>query len=298
MSNFKRGLNRGLDSLLSDRAKNLSSTPAAAPTTAIAKDGDLRKIPVDQLQRGQYQPRQHFTEENLQELAESIRAQGVIQPIIVRKITERSYEIIAGERRWRAAQLAGLTEIPAVVRELTDQPALAVALIENIQRQDLNALEEAVALQRLMEEFKLTQEAIATAVGKSRAAVANALRLLKLNPDVKELLQKNSLEMGHARALLSLTDTQQSYAAKKVVEKHLSVRETERLVHQMLHTQTTPLQKNRVNPDPDIRRLENSLSEKLGAKVLIQHNGLNGKGKLEIHYHSLDGLDGILEHIK
>jgi ParB family chromosome partitioning protein len=284
----KRGLSRGLDSLLSDRAKNL------AKGEAPVKDSALKQLPIDKLDRGVYQPRQTFTEVALQELADSIRTQGIIQPIIVRKKSDGRYEIIAGERRWRAARLAGLETIPAIVRELEDKPALAIALIENIQRQDLNVLEEAIALQRLLEEFSLTQEEVATAVGKSRSTVANILRLLKLHPEVQALLHDNAIEMGHARALLALENDDQKNAAKQVVQKNLSVRETERLVQnwgvQVADKKNTPVL------DSNIQFLQNSLSEKLGAKVAFQHH-ITGKGRLEIHYHSIDELEGILEHI-
>jgi ParB family chromosome partitioning protein len=289
MNIAKRGLNRGLDSLLSDRAKNLAKGDVSQ------KDSDLKQLPLDKLDRGVYQPRQTFAEEALQELADSIKTQGVIQPIVVRRKADQRYEIIAGERRWRAARLAGLDTIPAIVRELEDKPALAIAIIENIQRQDLNVLEEAIALQRLLDEFSLTQEAVATAVGKSRSSVANLLRLLNLPADVQVLLHDNKIEMGHARALLALSAADQSIAAKQVVQKNLSVRETERLVQNW----SQDVSSKKINPvlDTNIQFLQNSISEKLGAKVAIQHN-IKGKGRLEIYYHSVDELEGILEHIQ
>jgi ParB family chromosome partitioning protein len=300
MSIAKRGLNRGLDSLLSDRAKSLMKGETRVANQRIdsqesAKDGELKKLPIDKLDRGQYQPRQNFTESILQELADSIREHGVIQPIIVRRKADQRYEIIAGERRWRAARMAGLSEIPSIVRDLKDQPTLAMALIENIQRQDLNALEEAKALQRLLEEFKLTQEEVAASVGKSRSAVANSLRLLKLHPDVQTFLHEASLEMGHARAILALPLEEQVIVAKQVIQKKLSVRETERLIQQSFQA----VQNEKVEPvvDSNIQGLESSLSEKLGAKIKIQHNA-KGKGWLEIHYHSIDELQGILDHIQ
>ncbi len=289
---LKRGLSRGLDSLLSDRAKNL----AQSLDTTILEGSTIRDLPLAQLQRGRYQPRRDFTPENLQELADSIKKQGVLQPIIVRKLTGQQYEIIAGERRWRAAQLAQLTTIPAIVRELSDSDALAIAIIENIQRQDLNALEEAQSLQRLIDEFKLTQQEVADAVGKSRVAVTNLLRLLKLNSDVKDLLQTKQIEMGHARALLALAGSEQSQTAKNVVHKKLSVRETEQLVNHLLSNKSTPSVTHKPSQDPDVLRLQTKLSETLGAKISIKHKGPGGS--LEIHYFSLDELDGILEHIK
>jgi ParB family chromosome partitioning protein len=234
--------------------------------------------------------------EALEELANSIRAQGVVQPIVVRPIGGGRYEIIAGERRWRATQLAGLHEIPAVVRDVPDQAAMAMALIENIQREELNPMEEAQALYRLIEEFGLTHQQTADAVGRSRASVSNLLRLLGLNEDIKRMLGNGDLEMGHARALLALSGEQQSEVARSVVGKGLSVRETERLVKRTLEGPSTGAVKEK-RPDPDIHRLEQDLGERIGARVAIQH-GAKGKGKLVIAYNSLDELDGILEHIK
>jgi len=241
--------------------------------------------------------------ESLQELADSIRAQGVVQPIVVRPVgvaapgESQRYEIIAGERRWRAAQMAGLRDIPAVVRHVADEAAVAMALIENIQRENLNALEEAGALHRLIEEFAFTQQEAADAVGRSRVAVANLLRLLDLADEVKALLEGRQIEMGHARALLGLTQRrQQIEIAKFVAVKSLSVRETEALVRRMLNP--TRKDDGGESRDPDVRRLEDQLSEKLGARVAIQHSASSGKGKLVISYHSLDELDGILEHIQ
>jgi len=289
----KRGLGRGLDALLGNSSlSDTASTPAAKSTTG------LKQLPVDLIDRSPYQPRSNFNEEALQELADSIRAQGVVQPVVVRPRPAKPgrYELIAGERRWRAAQLAGLHEVPAVVRDdVDDQAAMAMALIENIQRQALNPMEEAVALNRLIEEFGLTHEQTADAVGRSRAAVSNMLRLLNLEEGVKSLLSEGRIEMGHARALLGLSGGAQFKAARDVAERGLSVRETERLVKKLASpAQAKPVSRS---VDPDTRRLENDLSERLGAKVHFQ-TGKGGKGKVVIEYNSLDELDGILSHIK
>jgi len=295
MAAKKRGLGKGLEALLG------SSVTAAGQGTeemvAQARaDGMLRNLPVDILQRGVYQPRVDMHPDTLEELANSIRAQGVVQPIVVRPVSKERYEIIAGERRWRAAQLAGLHEIPAVVRDVPDQAAMAMALIENIQREELNPLEEAMALHRLIEEFGLTHQEAADTVGRSRASVSNLLRLLSLNEDVKRMVENGDLEMGHARALLSLSGDNQSQVARTVVGKGFSVRETERLVKRTLeHAGSDSKAEKKV--DPDIRRLEQDLGDKIGARVAIQHGG-KGKGKLVIQYNSLDELDGILAHIK
>ncbi|MEJ2651128.1 MAG: ParB/RepB/Spo0J family partition protein [Gammaproteobacteria bacterium] len=286
----KRGLGRGLDALLGG-----VETVAAAPKTSAA-EGELRRLPVDLVRRGKYQPRVDMHPESLQDLADSIKAQGVVQPIVVKPTGNGGYEIIAGERRWRAAQLAGLQEIPAVVRDVSDQAAMAMALIENIQRENLNPMEEANALQRLIQEFQLTHQEVAEAVGRCRAAVSNLLRLLELNSDVRELVEQRQLEMGHARALLALKDAAQSAAARSVVDKGLSVRETERLVKRWATTQPGGKSSAAVL-DPDIRRLQDDLSELLGAAVRFQH-AATGKGKLVISYNSLDELEGILAHVK
>jgi ParB family chromosome partitioning protein len=256
----------------------------------------LKEIPVDLIQRGKYQPRRDIDPESLQELAESIRAQGIMQPIVVRPISDRKYEIIAGERRWRAAQIAGLDQVPAVIRDVNDESAIAMALIENIQREDLNPIEEAVSLQRLQQEFELTQQEVADAVGKSRSTIANLLRLMSLQEDVRLLLERGDMEMGHARALLALEGMQQSQAARTVVGKGMSVRQTEALVRNLLARQEFPAQAP-AQLDPNIRQLQDDLSQKLGARVLIQHTA-KGKGKLVLSYNSLDELDGILGHIK
>ncbi len=291
MATKKRGLGRGLDALLGSAA-----LPAAKPTTAERRESDLRQLPVDMIQRGRYQPRLDMHPESLNELADSIRAQGVIQPIVVRPVANDKYEIIAGERRWRAAQLAGLHEIPVVVRDVADRAVVAMALIENIQREDLNPMEEARALQRLIDEFDMTHQQAAEAVGRSRTGVTNLLRLLELNDDVRSALETGALEMGHARALLPLKGAAQSETARRVIEKRLSVRETEQLVRR-LQQPTAAAKAPPPRLDPDVRRLQDDLAEKLGAAVQIQH-GAAGKGKLVIQYNDLEELDGILAHIR
>ncbi|MDJ0748038.1 MAG: ParB/RepB/Spo0J family partition protein [Woeseiaceae bacterium] len=293
----KKRLGRGLDALLS---KPVSES--AAVTSGGDSEGALREIPLELLQRGQYQPRVDMRQDSLEDLAASIRAQGVVQPIVARPIaspgSEQRYEIIAGERRWRAAQMAGLADIPAVVREIPDEAAIAMALIENIQREDLNPLEEARALDRLIREFDLTHAEAAEAVGRSRASVSNLLRLKDLSEKVKPMLEDRQLEMGHARALLSIANpTQQFDAARQVVRKGLSVRETERLVKRILESGKPKTAKKPPAQNADVRRLEIEVSEKLGAKVAVQHTA-KGAGKLVISYNSLDELDGILKHIK
>ncbi|MCR9185429.1 MAG: ParB/RepB/Spo0J family partition protein [Halieaceae bacterium] len=297
MSARKRGLGRGLDALL-----GAGTQPRELPEGEVsAAGGDaqqqvLKDLPVDLIQRGKYQPRRDIDPESLQELADSIRAQGIMQPIVVRPVAERKYEIIAGERRWRAAQLAGLDHVPAVVRDVSDEAAIAMALIENIQREDLNPIEEAIALQRLQQEFQLTQQEVADAVGKSRSTVTNLLRLMSLQSDVRLLLERGDLEMGHARALLGIEGTAQSQAARTVVGKGLSVRQTEALVRGLLARQDQPTEAP-PRMDPNIRQLQDDLSQKIGARVQIQH-GAKGKGKLVLTYNSLDELDGILSHIR
>ena len=291
----KLGLGRGLDALLGSGGHDL-----AADDTAFAEPaaGDaITKLPLDRIDRGRYQPRREFDPDSLRELADSIAAQGVIQPIVVRPIAGERFEIIAGERRWRAAQQTGLSQIPVVVRDVDEQTALAIALIENIQRDDLNPLEEAGALHRLLGEFGLTHQQVAEAVGKSRTTVTNLLRLLELEPPVKTLLDEGRIDMGHARALLGLKGSAQAEAARQVVARGLSVRETERLVRRMQTSaeETGPVTKPLL--DPNIRRLQDDLTERLGAHVAIQHGG-KGAGKLVIAYNSLDELDGILAHIR
>jgi ParB family chromosome partitioning protein len=299
MTARKRGLGKGLDALLGSAARQARTAPElkAVPAPDVAgspASGALCTLPVDVIERGAYQPRVDMHQESLQDLADSISVQGVVQPIVVRSTGENRYEIIAGERRWRAAQMAGLHEIPAMVREVDDRSAIAIALIENIQRENLNPLEEARALERLINEFELTHEQAAEAVGRSRAAVSNMLRLLDLNDSVKKMLEDGKLEMGHARALLALGGAKQIEAARQVISRGLSVRATEGLIRQLLQKRTTKLP---ASPrDPDVQRLEARLSDKLGASVLLRQ-GKGGKGKLEISYNSLDELDGILEHI-
>ena len=293
MATKKRGLGRGLDALLGSGATAERDNGAGG-----AAEGELRHLPVDVIRRGKYQPRTNMHAESLEELADSIRAQGVVQPIVVRPIAADQYEIIAGERRWRAAQLAGLHEVPAVIRKVPDQAAMAMALIENIQREDLNPMEEALALQRLISEFELTHQMVAEAVGRSRAAVTNLLRLFDLNEDVKAMVEKGLLEMGHARALLGLRGGLQSEAAREVTVKGLSVRETEQLVRRLQEGGgRRPPPAGRAAEDPDIRRLQEELAERLGANVKFQHRA-SGKGRLVIQYGSLEELEGILAHIK
>ncbi|HBO12991.1 MAG TPA: chromosome partitioning protein ParB [Halieaceae bacterium] len=293
MAGKKARMGRGLDALLSSSAQASSREQAPA---AAQSDGELRTIPVDLIQRGKYQPRRDIEPESLQELADSIKAQGLMQPIVIRPISDKRYEIIAGERRWRAAQLAGLGEIPALVRDVTDEATIAMALIENIQREDLNPIEEAVALQRLQQEFDLTQQEVAEAVGKSRSTVANLLRLMSLEPEVRTLLEHGDLDMGHARCLLSLAGPAQCQAARQVSARGLSVRQAEALVRRLLaEAERGPAEKPAL--DPNIRRLQDDLSERLGTRVQIQH-GKGGKGKLVLSYGSLEELDGILGHIQ
>ena len=285
----KRGLGRGLDALLS------GPSVSALEAQAVKIDqNELQQLPVELIQRGKYQPRRDMDPEALEELAHSIRRQGLMQPVVVRPIDGERYEIIAGERRWRACQLAGLQRIPALVREVGDEAAIAMALIENIQRENLNPIEEASALQRLQQEFQLTQQQVAEAVGKSRVSVANLLRLMALPEEVKTLLAHGDLEMGHARALLGLPAARQTEGARHVVARGLTVRQTEALVRQWLsdNPESAPAQ-----ADPDIARLEQRLAERLGAAVQIRH-GDKGKGQLVIRYGSLDELQGVLAHIR
>ena len=301
MSGKKPSLGRGLAELSPLLARR-AGMPAAEKAQVLVGDR-LASLPVDLLQRGKYQPRIDMRQESLGELAESIKSRGLVQPILVRPLPRpepnesQRYEIIAGERRWRAAQMAGLAEIPAVIRDVADEDAVAMALIENIQREDLNPLEEARALLRLIEEFGLTHLAAAEAVGRSRAAVSNLLRLMELTDEVKELLESRQIEMGHARALLGLsTRRQQIEVAALVVKKSLSVRDTEALVRRIMSPRTA----GAGNPpavDPDIQRLETEIADKLGAKVAFQH-AASGKGKLIVSYNSVDELEGILAHIR
>lgn len=286
----KRGLGRGLDALLS------GPSVSALEAQAVKIDqNELQQLPVELIQRGKYQPRRDMDPEALEELAHSIRTHGVMQPIVVRPIGDNRYEIIAGERRWRATQQAGLDTVPAMVREVPDEAAIAMALIENIQREDLNPLEEALALQRLQQEFELTQQQVADAVGKSRVTVANLLRLISLPETIKTMLAHGDLEMGHARALLGLDEDRQEEGARHVVARGLTVRQTEALVRQWLNGKPEPVEASK--PDPDIARLEQRLAERLGSAVQIRH-GNKGKGQLVIRYNSLDELQGVLAHIR
>ena len=290
MATKKRGLGRGLDALLG--GANVSALQEQAVQAEVR---ELQALPLDVIQRGKYQPRRDIDPVTLDELAQSIKAQGVMQPIVVRAIGGGRYEIIAGERRWRASQQAGLETIPALVRDVSDEAAIAMALIENIQREDLNPIEEAVALQRLQQEFQLTQQQVADAVGKSRVTVSNLLRLIALPEEIKTLLSHGDLEMGHARALLGLPAEQQIEGARHVVARGMTVRQTEALVRQWLNTQQVP--KSEPKSDPDIQRLEQRLAERLGSPVQIKH-GEKGKGQLVIRYNSLDELQGVLAHIR
>lgn len=293
----KRGLGRGLDALLGAGGTRPEAVSVEADATPAVQnvDGTLRQLPIEQLQRGRFQPRRDMHPQALEELADSIRQQGIMQPVVVREVGVERYEIIAGERRWRAAQQAGLDRVPALIREIDDAAAIAMALIENIQREDLNPLEEALALQRLQQEFELTQQQVAEAVGKSRVSVTNLMRLLSLHEDVKRLLENGDLEMGHARALLALSPHQQVDAARQVVARGLSVRQTEALVRQL--QQPKPSAKDQAKESPDVQRLEQKLQDTLGAPVKIRHQD-SGKGRLEIRYTSLEELDGILQHIR
>lgn len=303
MTDKKRGLGRGLDALLGGNRNKapvrpetpVPITPSAPAPDNSKQDGALKHLPIEFIQPGKYQPRMDLRPETLEELAQSIKVQGVMQPIVVRPLTTNKYEIIAGERRWRASQLAGLGTIPVIVRVVADDAAIAMALIENIQRENLNPLEEAVALKRLQDEFHLTQQEVADAVGKSRTAVTNLLRLIGLQQEVRTFLEHGDLEMGHARALLSLSPEHQVSVARAVIGKGLSVRQTEALVRR-LQAGKKAGGKSKPTLDPDIRTLQDDLSEKLGTEVLVEHSG-KGKGRLILKYGSLDQLDGILAHI-
>ena len=289
----RRGLGRGLDALLTNAPKKEESADqeiSSTPEDTAANQSELQKLPIEQLQPGKYQPRKDMSAEALDELSNSIKSQGIIQPIVVRPIGDDSYEIIAGERRWRAAQLAEIDLVPCLIKDVPDEAAVAIALIENIQREDLNAMEEAIALQRLLTEFELTHQEVAEAVGKSRTTVTNLLRLNNLNDEVKTLLEHGDIEMGHARALLALQDDEQTTTARSVVAKELTVRETEALIKKI--QEPVKVKEEKVK-DPDTKSLEQNLSEKLGSQVSISHN-TKGKGKLVISYTNLDELDGIV----
>ena len=282
---MKPGLGRGLDMLLSSATKDSN------------KDSELKQLAIEKISKGEYQPRLSIDPDALQELADSIKAQGLVQPVVVRRIEGGNYELIAGERRWRASQIAGLHTIPAIIRDIPDQAAAAMSLIENIQREDLNPLEEALAMSRLISDFGLTHQQTAESVGRSRTAVTNLLRLIDLEEKTKELLDQRQLDMGHARALLALNGSLQIETAQKVAKNQFSVRETERLVKKL----NTPDADKTKSASPqkalEVLKLEESLAEKLGAKVSIQYN-TKGKGKLIVEYNNLDELDGILEHIR
>ncbi len=283
----KPGLGRGLDMLLSSSSRDDDSN----------KDTELKHLPVEKIVKGEYQPRLSIDPDALQELAESIKAQGLVQPVVVRRLDAGTYELIAGERRWRASQIAGLHTIPAIVRDIPDQDAAAMSLIENIQREDLNALEEAIAMNRLISDFGLTHQQTAESVGRSRTAVSNLLRLLDLEEATKELLDTRKIDMGHARALLALSGTLQVETAHKVAKAQMSVRDTEKLVKKLLALDDNTKNKAPVKKALEVQKLEESLSQTLGANVNIQYN-TKGKGKLIVEYNNLDELDGILEHIK
>lgn len=295
MAAKRQSLGKGLDALLgiTEEATSGFNREASVDNSLLA-DGELKNIPVDRLQRGKYQPRRDFNQDSLQELADSISSQGLIQPIVVRSTEQDKFEIIAGERRWRAAQLAGLENIPAIVREVSDQTTIALALIENIQRQDLNAVEESQALIRLQNEFGLTQQQVADAVGKSRTAVTNLMRLASLEKAVQQLLENGQIDLGHAKCLLALNSSTQIQAARTVATKKMTVRQTEALVKQLQNPSGAKQVKQ--PPNQDIDNLQQQLSDKLGAKVTIQHS-TKGSGRLVIGYNSVDELDGILDHI-
>ena len=287
----RKGLGRGLDALLSAGEED------SEEGMKLSSQDTLKQIPIEFMTRGKYQPRRDMHPEALEDLASSIRVQGVMQPIVVRPVGVDSYEIIAGERRWRATQLAGLETIPAIIRDVPDESAIAMALIENIQREDLNAIEEAQALIRLQQEFELTQQQVADAVGKSRTTITNLMRLMSLEQEVQTLLEHGDLEMGHARALLGLEGRVQLDAARTAVAKGMTVRQTEALVRHLQQKQEQPEQTENHRIDPDIKRLQDKLSDQVGAAVSIQHNA-KGKGRLILKYNSLDELEGILDHIK
>ncbi|MBA2653603.1 MAG: ParB/RepB/Spo0J family partition protein [Gammaproteobacteria bacterium] len=293
----KRGLGRGLSDLGLNELLSRMSTEVKVvdtPSSEADKHPELKNLDLDAIQPGKYQPRRDIDEKSLQELAESIQSQGIIQPIVVRKIAAKRYEIIAGERRWRAAKIAGLKEIPVIVRDIPDEAAIAMALIENIQREDLNAIEEAIALQRLSQEFSLTHQEIATIVGKSRATISNLLRLLTLPSEIKLMVEKGEIEMGHARALLSLDEERQLQVAKQINLKKLSVRETELYIRRLLNLSDIPIP---VEKDVNLARIEKTLAKHLGLRVTIKAKDEN-KGKLIVHYKNSDQLHSILEHFE
>ncbi len=285
----KRGLGRGLDALLGGVEKIKRAEQKIETTT-------INQLPVEKLIRGKYQPRTQFSESSLDELSKSILSQGLVQPIVVRKMGEE-YEIVAGERRWRAAQLAGLHDVPVVVREIDDVTTAAFSIIENIQREDLNPLEEAIALERFVNDFEMTHQQIGEMIGRSRVSVSNLLRLLSLNKQVKQFLNDSQIEMGHARAILSLSDSDQLIIALEIIKKKLNVRETEKRVKQLQNAQNNKPEKKADKKDPNIKAIEDRLSEKMCTKIDLLSNN-KGKGKLVIHYNSLNELDGILQQIE
>ena len=301
MATKRQSLGKGLDALLGmgsdadfNNLDHLDSLDRLGNTNVA--DGQLRQLPVELLQRGKYQPRRDINAEALEELANSIRSQGIMQPLVVRQLAGEQYEIIAGERRWRAAQQVGLDTVPVIIREVSDEAAIAMALIENIQREDLNAMEESLALQRLQQEFQLTQQQVADAVGKSRSAVTNLMRLTSLEIEVQRLLERGDLELGHAKCLLALDGPMQVNAARTVAGTSMTVRQTEALVKK-LQSGDTAQPATEAENSPDIKRLEDDLSEKVGVPVTIQHSA-KGTGKLIFKYNSVDELDGILAHLK
>lgn len=292
-----RGLGKGLGSLLTQPVEPIIEPTTEKPTveTAVEKGERLTYLPIEFLQPGQYQPRKDMKLEALESLAESIRKQGILQPIVVRSVDNNRYEIIAGERRWRAAQMASLDKVPVLVKQVDNQTTIALALIENIQREDLNPLERAMSLQRFADEFQMSHQEVADHVGMSRAAVSNHIRLLSLAAEIKTFLQNGDIEMGHARAMLSLDGIQQKKAARQIIDKGLSVRETEQLVRSMLTVVDKPFKAHII--DPDVKALQNQLSDTLGVPVEIKH-GPKGKGKLIISYHNIDELEGVLARVK
>lgn len=295
MSVKKRGLGRGLDALLGSTPAVPSETEGQSGVTPETSAPGLRHIPIDQIERGQYQPRQRFDEESLQELAASIKQHGLMQPVVVTEVSPNRFQLIAGERRWRASQRVGLATIPAVVKVVQPDQQLAMSLIENIQRENLNPIEEAIALSRLIEEFQLTHQAVADSVGKSRTAVTNAIRLTRLSKDAAQLVAEGMLDMGHGRALLALPVEQQGATARRIVDKGLSVRQAESLVRKML-AEPRSEEGSRAKVDPDVIRLEKQLTSFLGQRVSIKQQS-KSKGQLSIRYDSLDELDGILSHM-
>ena len=293
----KRKLNRGLEALLGTGLLNKADTDTASSSvmdgqTAPSGTSPLMEVPIEQLQRGVYQPRRNFAQDALQSLADSIKAQGILQPIVARPLAGGGFEILSGERRWRAAQLAQLANVPVVIKEVSDEAAIAIGLIENIQREDLNPVEEGLGLKRLQDEFGLNQEQVANAVGRSRPAVANLMRLLQLESEVLSMLERREIDAGHAKVLLALTGGDQVRAARQVTQRGLSVRQTEALVRALIADQPA------VTPtDPNISRLEADLSNQFGAQVKIRHHE-NGRGRLEIHSTTLDELDGVLKKLR